>query len=174
MTPDFETVKQLWTTARDLTITDRQAERASKEVERLLPDDLWDEMAKFETDSPEFESAFRKHYEPKPPIDPGLLQLAAEEAEIAEIAADDSILPFPGFPGYGLDSWGRPHGVSGKRRKRGPLAAILRWKPRKKGQKPRFIYGYRLSLGGKQLFKSALTCAIARSNAERSLWESQL
>lgn len=99
---------------------------------------------------------------------------AAADLEETLEPVDDSILPFPGFAGYGLDSWGRPHGLSGKRRKRGPLAAILRWKPRKKGQKPRFIFGYRLQVDGKRVFKSALTCAIARSNAERSLWESQL
>jgi hypothetical protein len=62
MTPDFETIKKLWATSRDLTISDRIAEKASEELEGLLPDDLWDEMVEFPTDSPEFENAFRKYY----------------------------------------------------------------------------------------------------------------
>lgn len=75
------------------------------------------------------------------------------------------LLPFAGFPKYTLDTWGRPHGKGGQGQRRGPLTAIRLWKLRK-GQKPRFIYGYRLYSGGERVFKSALVCAMARSKAE--------
>ena len=80
------------------------------------------------------------------------------------LAADD-LLPFAGFPKYFLDSWARPHGPGGQGKRRGPLAAIKQWKPRK-GEKPRFIFGYSLYRGGERVFKSALTCGMARLAAE--------
>jgi len=98
----------------------------------------------------------------------------AETAKQEEEPEGTDLLPFPGFKGYALDPWGIPHGLGGQGRKAGPLRPIRRWKPRKDGQKARFIFGYRLSLDGTRVFRSALSCAIARTNAERSEWENSL
>jgi hypothetical protein len=87
-------------------------------------------------------------------------------AAVARGRGSLDLLPFAGFPKYTLDGWGRPHGAGGQGQKRGPLAAIRQWKLQS-GQPPKFIYGYRLYRDGERVFKSALVCAMARSNAER-------
>jgi hypothetical protein len=113
---------------------------------------------------------------PKPaplPIAPPITAPDTSEAVEQEVGTDD-LLPFPGFAGYAIDSWGRPHGISGKGRKLGPLKAEIRYKPRKDRKSRRFIFGYRLRIGGKQIFKSALLCAIARYNAVRAEYEAQV
>ena len=95
-----------------------------------------------------------------------------KEAEPEEPeSADPDLLPFASFPGYALDVWGRPHGVSGQGRKRGPLTPDKHWKPRKKGQKPCFVWRYRLYRYGERVDRSAKFCMIARHNAERALWD---
>jgi hypothetical protein len=172
-------IKRLYDRARNPRHPD--CEFSKQEIGRL-PQELQTALENVPTHGNEFFHAYCKATE----VVDAAKAKKAEEARLAEAAlaaavegpeeetADDSILPFPGFAGYGLDSWGRPHGIGGQRRKRGPLAAVLRWKPRKKGQKPRFIYGYQLSVGGKRVFKSALTCGIARWNAQRALWDTQL
>lgn len=100
---------------------------------------------------------------PKPPEEP-----KAEPTEPAPEA--DGLLPFSKFPGYALDVWGRPHGVSGQGRKRGPLTPDKHWKPRKKGEKPTFVWRFRLYRDGKRVDRSAKFCMIVRHNAERALW----
>jgi hypothetical protein len=68
--------------------------------------------------------------------------------------------------GYALDQHCRPHGIGGRRRKRGPLAHQHGWRTRK-GQKPHFFNGYWLTLNGRRRRVTDRSLAIARYDAER-------
>jgi hypothetical protein len=166
--PDFETIKQLWITSRNLDIPDRRANKAGDEVERLLPEDLWDELNKFEATSSGFESAFRKYYEAQP-------------ATVSTVSPDEpvpggypAVLPWPpavdgtvDFPNYGIDFRGIPHGTSGKGRKRGEIRLDRFWFKRPDGRR-RFICRYRLTdRQGKRQNVYPVQCFMNRTAAER-------
>lgn len=157
MKPDFDHIKKLWDTFEN-TVDPGISRDALNQLRALLPRPLFAKLndGDFDDKPEEFERAFNRLYDSKPEPEP--------EPRLVE--SPDDLLPFAGFPKYALDTWGRPHGLGGQGQKRGPLTAIKQWKPRK-GQKPRFIFGYSLYRDGKRVFRSATICAMARSNAER-------
>jgi len=92
---------------------------------------------------------------------------ADKESKPADPPEDLDLLPWPGFDGYSLDRWARPHGTGGKGRKKGPLTLDKKWHG-KKGEKLEFKFGYRPYLNGSQVFRSQRTVTLARHNAERA------
>jgi len=150
---DFEHFKKIYVTTLDAPGDSAEYLAASAELDKY-PQRLLTKLDNVDDEnSEEFERVFRQFSDTKP--------------RPQDVPKDESdLLPFAGFEGYALDAWGRPHGTGGQGRKRGPLAAIRQWKPRK-GRKAQFMFGYRLCLNGERVFRSALTCAIARSNAEK-------
>jgi hypothetical protein len=169
MKPDFEHIKKLWTIYEGA-VLDHGAWMAAATELRTLPKALLKALSDLESadsdaveaESPEFERVFRRYYKQESP-DTG--DDTGDDPDDTDDPGDpdDSLLPFPGFEGYVLDDWGRPHGMGKQGQKTGPLAAIKQWKP---GRKPRFIFGYRLYREGKRVYQSALQCAIARLNVE--------
>jgi hypothetical protein len=172
MTPDFETIKKLWTTGRDTTIPERRASKASDEVESLLPEDLWDEMAQFETDTPGFENAFRKYYAKTETAETRTVSPVSPEVGVP--GGYPAVLPWPpdidgivDFPSYGIDFRGIPHGLSGKGRKLGERPIDRFWYKRPDGTR-RFICRYKLTdRHGKRQNVYPVQCFMSRTLAER-------
>lgn len=72
--------------------------------------------------------------------------------------------------GYMIDEFCRPHGASGRRRKRGPLKHQHGWR-RTKGDAPKFFNGYALTLGGRQRRVTDRSLAMARHDAEKKRYQ---
>jgi hypothetical protein len=160
MKPDFDHIKKLFiiheNAGGDTWIA------AATQLRTLLPGPLFEKLCDFDdVESEKFERTFREFYSREARGKPTKPIMARDARK-----SPDDLLPFAGFDNYSLDAWGRPHGVGVQGQRRGPLTAIKQWKPRK-GQKPRFIFGYSLYRDGKRVFRSATLCAMARSNAER-------
>jgi hypothetical protein len=74
--PNIETIKQLWAVSRDLDIPDNIADKAGEEIDRCIPEDLWDSIHFLDLDSPEFEKTFREYPWPQLCAQPSSVVLA--------------------------------------------------------------------------------------------------
>jgi hypothetical protein len=166
MKPDFEHIKKLWDTFEN-EVDAGISWDAHNQLKTLLPRPLFEKLIECGTVE-ELERAFNQHYKREVPEADDV-----PDDDLTDSDPDDSLLPFPGFEGYVLDDWGRPHGMGKQGQKTGPLTAIKNWRPRSGGQKPRFMFGYRLYRDGKRVYQSALQCAIARLNAEQTPQKAQ-
>jgi hypothetical protein len=60
------------------------------------------------------------------------------------------LLPIAGMDGYSVDHFGRVHAEKRQGRKGGPMTPDKFFASKGKGQKPRFVCGYKVRVGGKR------------------------
>jgi hypothetical protein len=98
-----------------------------------------------------------------------ILSVMCPKTAAVEDSDDLHLVSCPDAPGYQTDQWVRVWANKIRGRKAGPLTPRYYWYMKKNGKK-QFVYGYRLSLEGEQVFRTADFFAKQRRgvlNAER-------
>jgi len=107
------------------------------------------------------------------PFYPELTEAAILSVMCPEKNAGDEeiqLVPCPAAPGYQTDQWMRVWATKTQGRKAGPLTPRYYWYVKKKTGSKQFVYGYRISVDGAQVFRTADFFAKQRRgvlNAER-------
>jgi len=167
MTPDFAEVQKLFRTMGDPDVSDREADRAEKRYNELVPKALRDKLDDYAAnpDSPDVERVFREHYQRAEVAEATAADVETSRADTDE--EPDEYIPNSEFPDYATNWDGTVICLGGPRKKKKRMRPYPDWAKTKDGRYYPTSY-FTLTGGGKRERRTQAQMMMDRRNTVRA------